>query len=110
MAKKPRPRVQGKVVGNRMYPWEAAERGRRGGLAVPREEMLALAAKGRAVQVEAARIRKANGEFRRVVFHISLTGNYPTRLMQAAEARDGNCSALVREALDYYWENPPDLP
>ncbi len=104
MAKKPRPRVQGKVQGTKFYPWEASAMGRKGNLARPRQALLAQTVAGRAAQMAAARLRKANGEFRRVVFHISLTGDYPTRLFETADRGDGNCSAVVRRALDFYWE------
>ncbi len=106
VAKKPRPRVQGKLKGRRLYPWEYAELSRK---ALPiqradpnaRERWMRLAAAGQAPN-EAK--RKKDGEHRRVVFHISLTGNYGTRLVQAAEATDGNCSRIVREGLDLWFQ------
>ncbi len=105
MAKKPRPRVLPKLKGRRLYPWEYAELPRKA-LEVQRADPKAqarwmkLAAAG---QVANEARRKKDGERRRVVFHISLTGDYPTRLFQTAARGDGNCSAVVRKALDLLW-------
>ncbi len=108
MAKKPRPRALGKVRGNRFYPWEGAARGRKGGharqlLPGAKEQVQRAAAAGREAIARLRDERKAAGIHRRVVFHISLTGDYPERLIAWAGARDGNCSAVVREALDHLW-------
>ncbi len=114
MAKKPRPRVEGKVPGVRKYPWEWAKwqaKWREKRDARMREPDLQAILAEAATRGRATQAKKWEGHKKRVVFHISLTGDYPERLIAwARERAEGNCSAAVRLALDFYWEHHSDLP